>query len=507
MSLDMPLVDTRFGQLRGASVAAEVDGFFGLPYATPPIGSLRWCPPTEPAAWSGVRDATQFGADPVQPQGLRVSRAAAQSEDCLYLNVWTPKRKREGGWPVLVWLCGGAFTTGSGAFVEEDPVRLAARGAIVVSVNVRLNVFGFLAHPALTAETPRGASGNYGLMDLAMALRWTRENIAGFGGDPTRITFFGESAGATMGLLLLASPEVDRPYDRAIFQSPGSFGALLALDEAEQHGLGMGEDLAELRDCPTSEIVARASCLPAVSPSLWLARPLRPIVDGWMIRTDDPTGGGAFRPVPSIIGTNVDEGRFFEKRMGIATPDDLHHFAGRVFGDRADAVLDRYRIDHGDNVPALVSAIYGDRGFNFPIDRLVRRFAESGVKTYRYVYDYRHGSLSGPPTHGEEIGVLMDLLPHTVPGDAEMADTMGQLWLSFAERGVPATTDMHWPNYEETRKAHLRLDWPPVAGSNWRAKQISSVETSLIDGRLDRPMKEPSKIGKFTNLAIDIDLP
>lgn len=478
---DASIVETRYGALRGHRVSSALLGYFGVPYAAPPLGPLRWCPPQEPESWNGIRDAMEFGCDPIQPAGMRRSRAPGQSEDCLTLNIWTPREERAGGWPVMVWLCGGAFTTGSGAFVEENPERLAERGAVVVSVNVRLNIFGFFAHPALSAESPHGASGNYGLMDLAAALRWVRANIGEFGGDPERVTFFGESAGATMGLLLMASPAVASPYDRAILQSPGSFGALLPLADAEQHGVQLGATAAELRALSPQQLVARASSLPPVSPSLWLARPLRPIVDGWFIRNDNPVATADFRPVSAIIGTNGDEGRFFEARMGVKTLEDFAAFAARIFGDEARNAIAFYRERHCDDVPALFSALYGDRGFNMPIRALCRDFARAGADVRRYIYSYSHSSFDRVPTHGEEIGVLMDLLPRQTPRDAEMADIMARIWLSFADTGEPDTGAVVWPSFNASDDVHLRIDLPLATGANWRADEIEFVERNRKD--------------------------
>jgi para-nitrobenzyl esterase len=476
-----PIVTTAQGQMRGASAVPDVWGFFGIPYAAPPVGPLRWRPPEPPSGWSGVHDAIAFGPDPIQPPGLRTTRAPGMSEDCLYLNVWSPKERREGGWPVLVWSCGGAFTTGGGAYVEEDPARLAAKGAVVVSFNIRLNLLGFFAHPALTAESPHASCGNYGLLDQAAALRWVRENIATFNGDAGRITFFGESAGATCGLLLLSSPVVTRPYDRAILQSPGSFSALLPREEAERHGCGLGGTVEDLRAIPADELLAKArALLPPVRPNLWLARPLRPIADGWLIPSADPFGDGAFTPVPLIIGTNEDEGRFFGPRMGIRTAQDYRAFVDEIFGARSDEALARYPITGDEDVPQRFFELFGDRSFNYPIEDLARAWARKGADVYRYVYAYRHGGLGPPPTHSEEIGVIMDNLPHATPQDAEMADLMAMYWLAFAATGSPSGAGLpQWPRHDERGGRYLKLDAPPSISLHWRGDQVDFLRTSL----------------------------
>lgn len=470
------------GALRGVAATPEVRGFFGIPYAAAPIGPLRWQPPQPAPGWPGIRAADGYGCDPVQPVGKRVSRAPGRAEDCLYLNVWAPQEQRAGGWPVLVWSCGGAFTTGGGAFVEEDPARLAARGAIVVSFNIRLGLFGFLAHPELSAESPHGSSGNYGLLDQAAAFAWVRENIAAFGGDAANITFFGESAGATAGMLLLASPIVSKPYDRAILQSPGSFGPLLSREEAERHGGTLGGSLAELRGLSTEALLDRAKALPPAAPGLWLARPLRPIVDGWLLVDGHPFTNGGFDAVPAIIGTNEDEGRFFAPRMGIDTIEDYHRFVRSIFGDNADQALARYPVSDQGDVPAMFSALFGDRAFSYPIDQLIRTYAAKQPETYRYMYGYRHGGADRPPTHAEETGVLMDNVPRLRPEDAEMADMMARQWIAFAERGSPNGPGLPpWPRYDLAARRHLTLDIPPSIGSDWRADEVAFIAAKAVD--------------------------
>ncbi len=181
-------VITSAGKLRGFRLGGGVVGFRGIPYAAAPVGPLRWRPPAPAKPWTVVRDTQSFGADAVQVAGVRETRAPGMSEDCLFVNVWAPEEPRAGGWPVIVWSGGGAFSTGGGAFTVEDLAGLAARGAVVVSFNYRLGIFGFLAHPALAVESPAGSSGNYGLMDHVAVLKWVRENITAFGGDSARIT-------------------------------------------------------------------------------------------------------------------------------------------------------------------------------------------------------------------------------------------------------------------------------------------------------------------------------
>jgi para-nitrobenzyl esterase len=371
---------------------------------------------------------------------------------------------------------------GSGAFVEEDPAKLAARGAVVVTFNIRLNIFGFLAHPALSAESPHASSGNYGLLDQAAAFAWVRRNIESFGGDPDRVTFFGQSAGATLGMLLLSSPIVDRPYDRAIFQSPGSFSALLPLEEAERHGAPLGATADEIRSIEAGQLLDRAKQLPAVPPSLWLARPLRPIADGWVIPSTEPMASGHFPPLPAIIGINEDEGSFFGPRMNVRTTDDFVRFLTRIFGENSTSALERYPVKSDEDVPAMFSAVYGDRGFTYPIEALARAFVDGGADIYRYVYTYRHGALGRPPTHADEIGVLLDNLPHMRAEDAAMAEQMASYWLAFAATGDPNHAGAtEWPRLDDATDRILRLDCPPALESRWRSEFARFVAENRVD--------------------------
>jgi para-nitrobenzyl esterase len=220
LSPDTPVRVTG-GEVQGAVSATDpgIVAFEGIPFAAAPVGDLRWSPPEAVVAWEGVRDATAAGSICVQAGGQDV----AQSEDCLFLNVWAPREAAE-PLPVLFWIHGGGFTGGSGSTSLYDGTPLAADGAVVVTINYRLNVFGFLAHPALSAESPHDASGNYGLMDMVAGLEWVRDNIASFGGDPGRVTIFGESAGAGAVMSVMLVPQAGGLFHRAISESDWIYG-------------------------------------------------------------------------------------------------------------------------------------------------------------------------------------------------------------------------------------------------------------------------------------------
>src|SRR5882757_8137141 len=281
------LVHTACGAVRGELID-NVRVFRGIPFAAPPVGTSRWRPPVAPAPWREPLDATRFGDDCPQRAALPVgSRAAAQSEDCLTLNIWSPAKSPNERLPVMVWIFGGSFVFGSAAEERADGMTFAREGIVYVTINYRVGMFGFLAHPALGAESPNGTSGNYGLLDQIAALRWVRENIEQFGGDPERVTVFGVSAGAASISLLLTSPLATGLFKQVILQSPGAFRPLASLSDAESAGLRLGEDIEVLRRMSPAEVMDRQKLLESPMRSLTAARILRPIRDGWVIQRDD----------------------------------------------------------------------------------------------------------------------------------------------------------------------------------------------------------------------------
>ena len=309
-----PTADTALGPLEGLR-GPGYQAFLGVPYAKPPVGALRWAPPEPPEAWTEPRSAT--GRPPRCVQRALGLDLASQ-EDCLYLNVHTPDPRPEDA-PVMVWLHGGAFLFGEGLQTDEGTagdLLAATHGVVVVSLNYRLGPYGFLAHPALTAE--RGASGNYGLMDQRLALEWVRDNIAAFGGDPDDVTIFGESAGGLSVCAHLISPESEGLFHRAISQSGLCDSALDDLSDAE----AAGERFADALSCADAECLRAASVDEITTADgagsdpfgeVGAERAWWPIVDGAVLEGDFRTEveRGAFVNVPTVVGWNADEGTLF----------------------------------------------------------------------------------------------------------------------------------------------------------------------------------------------------
>ena len=294
------------GQVSGTLVNG-VRVFKGIPFAAPPVGDLRWRPPQPVASWTGVRAADAFGAECMQTPYPPASPYARQNgpigEDCLYLNVWTtaaPAEKR----PVMVWIHGGAWTRGAGSVATYEGVALAKKGVVVVTTNYRLGVFGFLAHPELTAESPQHAAGNYAILDHIAALKWVQKNIAAFGGDPNRVTIFGESAGSWSVNVLQATPLANGLFQRAIGESGGQFARTPTLAEMEEGGVRFARDgagldsLKALRAAPAEKLV-----------TIQAGRTAEVNVDGYVLpyTVRDLFAQKRATAVPVLVGSNADE--------------------------------------------------------------------------------------------------------------------------------------------------------------------------------------------------------
>jgi para-nitrobenzyl esterase len=471
------IVHTANGDVAGTGGA--VRAFRGIPFAAPPVGALRWRPPQPVVPWTGVHDGSAFGADPMQiVEPRRASRAPGVSEDCLTLNVWAPAAVPAGGAPVLVWFDGGGFTAGSGARASTDGERLARLGAVVVTVNYRVGVFGYLAHPLLTAESAHGSSGNYGLLDQLAALRWVREEIAAFGGDPARVTAFGESAGGASVALLLVSPLARGLVDRVIMESPGSFRPLCPLADAERAGSVVGDDLETMRAIPAVALLAlNAKINPAVR-GLTIPRPLRPIIDGWVIDRDEPEAfhTGAFAPLPAIVGTNANEGGFFAPGIPVTTVDQLRAYLATNFPGAGDAVWSLYGTERDAEVPDRVADVFGDAQFSYGARALAQSLAACQPKTFRYVFAHAGTQTQPRPVHADEIPYVFGT---GVFGEADriVSDAMMAAWVNFAATGDPNGPGAPvWAPYDPARDNALTFGAGFVEQTMWRARSLSFFE-------------------------------
>jgi para-nitrobenzyl esterase len=467
------------GQITGlAGSDPSVRAYKGIPFAAPPVDSLRWRPPQPPASWDGVRQADSFSPACLQevvreylPWTEEFMHQGVVSEDCLYLNVWTAANSADENRPVMVYIYGGGFNQGSSAVAVYNGEELAKQGVVLVSLNYRVGPLGFIAHPELTDESEHDASGNYGLLDQVAALEWVQENIAAFGGDPDRVTLFGQSAGAMSVALLLRSPLTEGLVDRAVIQSgPGVLprnarGADTALDTAEEAGVRYAEalsvsSLAELRAVPAERFTRQSS------------ERFGPIVDGWFMPEDNAIRSD----VPVINGLTADESGLFGGFRFISSPPDstVSAFETRArdaFGDRADMFLNLYAATDDSAIPDLYAAGGRDRG-RVAVNVWAERHAERGGTVYTYYFDRAIPWPEHPEFgafHTSEVPYVfhnLDLLDRPwEPVDHTIADQVSSYWVNFATTGSPNGADLPtWPSYSERpdRIMALGVDMEPI---------------------------------------------
>ncbi len=450
------------GDLSGELVApGAVARYRGIPFAAPPVGDGRWRPPAAPTAWSGVRDATRFGPACMQPKSVPGSFYADDpteiSEDCLYLNVWTPASAAKA--PVMVWIHGGALLNGTASSERYDGARLAARGVVVVTINYRMGVFGYFAHPELIAESPRGAAGNYGVQDQIAALRWVRDNIAAFGGDPGNVTIFGESAGALSVSHLMVSPAARGLFHRAIGESPylpsipelkrARFGQPPAEAQGAAFAVGAGAAaLPALRALPADELMAA---------SQRLAFATQATVDGWILPTQvfEAFEAGAEAPVPLIMGFNSGEFRAFVTIPDVvppvpASPKAYEAEVRRRYGDLADAYLRAYpaATPHESVLAAARDGLFG-----WAAERMARQHSQR-APSYLYYFDHSYPGAEQRAVvsfHSAEIPFVFGEVgpgaraprnwptPPARAKDLQLSNVMMDYWVSFARTGFPAS--------------------------------------------------------------------
>src|SRR5580704_388638 len=442
-----------------AGTSDDVRVYKGIPYAAPPVGDLRWREPRPASHWDGVRKADEFSAVCMQQQrGPAGASTPAPSEDCLYLNIWTGAKSASERRPVIVWSYGGAFTGGAGSVPMYDGNALARKGAVVVTYNYRLGIFGFLAHPELTKESGHNASGNYALMDLATVLRWVQKNIANFGGDPKRVTIDGESAGSMLVSAMVGSPQGKGLFVRAIGQSGAwmgvNIGKMITRGQAEENGEKMAEALgaksiAELRAKPADELLKNSR------------GPFGIIVDGWFVPEDLSITYENHKQneVDVLVGSNRDEGTFFSRGGGNA--EQFSGTAKRRFSDMADAFLKLYPAGSDSEAGASQLASFRDE-FGWQMREWAQLQSERGkVKAYLYYMTHVPPSPPGQPsrgaTHTADLQYMFDNQPPNVTWtdiDKQLAETMSSYWVNFAATGNPNGKGLpEWPAYNVKKGA------------------------------------------------------
>ena len=462
-----PVVRVEGGAVRGAAISGTYE-FLGLPYAAAPTGNLRWRPPQRPAPWAGIRDATKFApscpqlSSPFAPPG-------PFSEDCLYLNVYTPTLSHSTDRPVLVWIHGGGFTEDGAR--NYDGAKLAADGTVVVTINYRLGALGFLAHPAL-ARRPGGPTGNYGLMDQIAALRWVRSNIARFGGNPHNVTIAGQSAGGVSVLGLLVSHLSRGLFQRAIVQS----GAFALTQQPLAAAEAAGEAFARTAGCPNQT----ARCLRHVPVADLLndfpGAAIPGVIDGQVLTESigAALAAGRFAHVPILNGINHLEELIFVAGLHVAVSggafvsipeepinaEDYQPDIAAVLGvstTRAAAIAAEYPLDAYPIADVAMSTLVSDANFACPALQ-VDRWTSRRVPTFAYQFNddnapERFAGLPPAATHSSELQYIFDQPNAPIPGSLDanqqaLADSMRAAWSSFAADGDPSTPSLAWPSFQ-----------------------------------------------------------
>jgi len=478
-----PVVEAPAGVVRGEALDG-VNVYRGIRYAEPPVRQLRWRPPVPARRWEGVYDATKFGASCHQPPSRPGSVYAPaetpkMSEDCLFLNVWAPQDARKA--PVFVWIHGGALSGGTSNDPMYDGAALARQGLVVVSINYRLGILGYLAHPQLSEESPDGVSGNYGLLDQIQALRWVRENIAAFGGDSDNVTIAGESAGALSVMYLMASPQAHGLFHRAIAQSaymismPALREAVHGTPSAEQTGLELSRKLeirglARLRAADPQELTVKA----ALAGYMPLGN-----VDGKVLPAQlvEVFERGEQAPVPILAGFN--EGEIRSLRFLLPPPPvdaaTYETLIRNAYRDLADTMLERYP---PHDIDAAMLATTRDALYGWTAERLVRSQTALGRPSYLYFWNHGYPAADAAGLHAfhaSEIPYALGTMRGTPPYWPEIPDTeeeralgaaMLGYWASFAREGRPAAAGApEWPAYGDAR-SYMEFAGTPKPGTH-----------------------------------------
>jgi para-nitrobenzyl esterase len=512
--LAAPHVRVSQGALEGEVSTMGPLAFKGIPYAAPPVGDLRWREPKPAAGWTGMRDATKFGAVCMQPETLLFGIPRSQmSEDCLYLNVWTPSLTPTVPAPVMVFIHGGSFITGAGSRAEFDGANLAARGVVVVTINYRLGVFGYLAHPDLTAESPHHTSGNYGLLDQMAALRWIRENIASFGGDAHNITVFGESAGASSIGYLLVAPDAKGLFDKAILESPSivfqpspelrnEYRGLSSMEEIGVAAIGPG--IADTRNLTSDQVITmtdkrvqsligpngkgRTRLRPEtpLNSSPFFPSPWAPFADGVVIPGQPAqlyTEGRATR-IPVLVGSNANEGNLFLRHYHPTDANSFNAWVEDAYRPCGSQVLALY----APPSPATPDQIHAaaDKLLTDSI-QLYNAFSIARA-THGYIYRFTHVSPVGEASgmgafHASELPYIFG---HThqpdehaptlqfKPADHRLSDQMMTMWVHFARTGDP--------------RLMMSSDWTRI-GSNGEVPYMEFGDTFAVKDLPDTSLK------------------
>jgi para-nitrobenzyl esterase len=530
-----PEVHLESGALRGKP-QDNIAVFLGIPFASPPLGSLRWRQPQPVAAWTGIRDATKPSHPRIQPVGgddtfleplaatygvKYIRQPVDPSEDCLYLNVWSAQLRPAAHLPVMVWVHGGGNVTGNGAESGYDGTSLASRGVVVVTINYRLGIMGFFAHPELTAESPHRSSGNYGLLDQIAALQWVQRNISQFGGDPANVTLFGESAGSIDAITLMASPLTTNLFRRVIAESGPAFGLGPAQNLSRMHALGtavgvqaggqQGAQLELLRKLPATQIAEIESRL--IASQFKGYDPNASIVDGWVLPQSPARAfaSGATQRVNLLVGANAREFSAFRVAAAAAAKsspqpsnkasagEQIKLFADTarpLYGSWTDLAVATYMariLLHGDvaldqasndilgacpgGAEAALTTSAGARAFVYRFERSVPGSGQSTLGAFH--------SLEIPYVFGTFKSRTFNWLPFDST-DRKLSQVVESYWTNFAKSGDPNGPDLpKWLAWNTDREPYIAFS---QNGDAVPQQHYSPIYCHLSPDRLKRQL-------------------
>jgi para-nitrobenzyl esterase len=502
------------GQIQG-TIDNDLSVFKGIPFAAPPVGENRWRAPQPVAPWTGIKETTAFGNSPMGNNNGK--------EDCLYLNVWSPAKSAAEKLPVLVWIYGGGFSGGTTSDRTYDGAKLARKGVVLVSVNYRLGVFGYLAHPELSRESGKG-SGCYGIMDQIAGLQWVHDNIAQFGGDPAKVTIFGESAGGISVSMLTVAPAAKGLFQGAISQSGGSMAPNMitgteagqnvpTLARAEKVGqdffaeLGV-KDLKEARALPADVVQAGrpAAANPAAAPATGRrGGPGRgagggglrfwPVADGQTIPGDqyELFSAGKFNDVNILVGTNSDEGASFGGRgnYAVAAFEDTIK-AG--YGGGADAIIKAYAHDTDARAAQSGKDLFREGGFAWHTWAWANLQTQKGKgKAFVYYFDRHSANQNGAP-HGADVAFVFGNRNFTDPNDIPLNNLMMTYWTNFAKTFDPNGPGLpQWPVYDPGNPQAMILNTTSAAKPLPNLDQLKAFDAYYAWRRADNKSKTAQK--------------
>ena len=506
-------IEVSGGRIRGLALDdGEVHAFRGIPFAAPPIGDLRWAPPQPVLGWEGTRDATVAGPACVQPKleiELYTRDDLAQDEDCLTLDVWTAATEARERRPVMVWIHGGALIYGTGSSTNGAP--LARKGAVVVSINYRLGPFGFLAHPSLSAASAQGVSGNQGFLDQIQALEWVRDNIAAFGGDPGRVTIFGESAGSLSVSALMTSPLAAGLFHRAIGQSGSIFANRFPLraEEGEPHsestfvsaealGVGLaaaleadsGDPLTSMRERSADEVLAAWNSDPAFTNYFTL-----PTIDGRVLPATaaEIFAQGRHNDVPLMLGSNADEGSAIAPAVApgaLASKQAYETWVRERLGEHASRALELYPAAADGDVADALSNLVCDELFTWAMQAWASATDSGGAPAYLYYFSRvppgEQSHILGA-YHAAEIPYVFATVdaPRYTPRDRRISAAMSEAWVRFADSGDPNGGDLpRWLPFTADDENYLEFGNDIRTDKGLRGEKVALWQTHYTNGGL-----------------------